>query len=439
MHLTTRNVNTAFRELVAVFDRGARAANGRTHATNADNTYSWGNVVRRPSRNGDVLMIDEPVTVTYTHPRERVLFNAARDANPFFHLYEALWMLAGRNDAAPVAYYAKQMAEYSDDGETLNGAYGRRWRKASTVYDAPAEARYGQSTCVVDQLNVIVNHLKADPTSRRAVLQMWNVEDDLLKIGGRSQCVICKGSRLMVHGTERDPGPDSPLTKSKCVTCSGRGWTDWSASKDVCCNLSVMFSLREGTEPSRTKSSVHPELGPLPIADTFLDMTVTNRSNDLVWGMLGANYVHFTFLQEYMAARLGVEVGRYHHFTNNLHAYSWNWKPDEWLAPPTVVDNYIYGPDAYSPLQTVPLVRDPEAFERELPLVVETCWGYPGRNEELPPTLSEPFLQDVAVPAFGAFANHKAGDYALAAEVARQIKADDWRLACAAWLERRRK
>jgi hypothetical protein len=38
-------------------------------------------------------------------------------------------------------------------------------------------------------------------------------------------------------------------------------------------------------------------------------MTVTNRSNDLCWGMLGANYVHFTILQEYLAARLGV-VGR---------------------------------------------------------------------------------------------------------------------------------
>ena len=103
-----------------------------------------------------------------------VLFNSARDCNPWFHLYESLWMLAGRNDVASIAYYAKNMANYSDDGKTLNGAYGFRWRHM---------VARGQPWKGVDQLDILVNHLKADPTSRRAVLQMWNVEDDLLKIG----------------------------------------------------------------------------------------------------------------------------------------------------------------------------------------------------------------------------------------------------------------
>jgi hypothetical protein len=91
-------------------------------------------------------------------------------------------MLAGRNDVATVAYYAKQMREYSEDGKTLNGAYGYRWRnQLVNVYE------HGDPTWQhVDQLDVLVAHLKADPTSRRAVLQMWNVEDDLLKIGTRA-------------------------------------------------------------------------------------------------------------------------------------------------------------------------------------------------------------------------------------------------------------
>src|SRR5262249_11634251 len=149
---------------------------------------------------GTVLVIDEPVTITYTHPRERVLFNTVRDANPFFHLYEALWMLAGRNDVAPLSYYNSRMKEFSDDGKTLNGAYGYRWRNARgreygsgltiVMVDDPTLPTGKRPVCAdlsvgsCDQLDTLVNHLRADPTSRRAVLQMWNVEDDLLKIGG---------------------------------------------------------------------------------------------------------------------------------------------------------------------------------------------------------------------------------------------------------------
>jgi hypothetical protein len=49
------------------------------------------------SRMGKVLVVDHPVCTTYERPYERVLFNSERDANPFFHFMESLWMLAGRN------------------------------------------------------------------------------------------------------------------------------------------------------------------------------------------------------------------------------------------------------------------------------------------------------------------------------------------------------
>ena len=52
-------------------------------------------------------------------PCERVLLYPERNANPFFHLYESLWMLAGRNDVAGPARYAKNMNNYSDNGVTL--------------------------------------------------------------------------------------------------------------------------------------------------------------------------------------------------------------------------------------------------------------------------------------------------------------------------------
>lgn len=393
MHLIFHNVNDAFKGLVELFD--TQGFSGK-HCE----------IIRWPSRNGDVLMIDGPVTLTYTHPKERVLFNRSRDANPFFHLYEALWMLAGRNDVTSVAYYAKQMAEYSDDGKTLNGAYGYRWRYARPhgLKDHPTKYATVVPTAV-DQLDLLVAHLTADPTSRRAVLQMWNVEDDLLKVG---------------LGTEP---ADAQIT-----------------SKDVCCNLSVMFSLRPtdpilDAEHVKTEGSVATMRKPKPYA---LDMTVTNRSNDLVWGLLGANYVHFTTLQEYMAARLGCEVGKYHHFTNNLHVYTWNWKPKEWLADATG-----YGSNAYvtgkgnqfgsRSLTLVPLVQNPAVFEEELPRFVE--WYGQSRW----PTIKywkEPFLNDVAQPLLTAHDAYKNRE-TIALRYLENCRADDWRFAAEGWLRRR--
>lgn len=53
----------------------------------------------------------------------------------------------------------------------------------------------------------------------------------------------------------------------------------------------------------------------------YLDMHVCNRSNDLIWGALGSNIVHFTMLQEVMAAAIGQDIGQYYVTTNNLHIY----------------------------------------------------------------------------------------------------------------------
>lgn len=391
MHLHTRNVNTAFHELVSLFANDDYAVNGEFE----------GGIVKKQSRNGPVLMIDEPVLVTYSHPRERVLFNAARDCNPFFHLYEAFWMIAGRNDVAPLVYYAKNMANYSDDGVTLNGAYGYRWRH-STIPGYIREPGYANLPEGVDQLNLLVEHLKADPSSRRAVLQMWNVEDDLLKIGKPMGNI------------------DSRLTTT--------------GSKDVCCNLSVMFSIREIPEKMNDVGD------PIHYEHLVLDMTVTNRSNDMIWGMLGANYVHFTFLQEYIAARLGVEVGVYNHFTNNLHVYESNWKPEEWLKSQGTVGDPYWDTDYENVKDWKPysLVKDPATFEREVVEFVDI--NAKGTTDPYFKSYwKEPFLRDVAQPMLYAFHFHKIKDHAGATYRAKEIKADDWRISCVDWLKRREK
>lgn len=117
--------------------------------------------VQRDSRNGPVL-IGPIVTTVYTHPCERVIFHPVRDANPFFHLYECLWMMAGRNDVAGPARYAKNMVNYSDDGKTFHGAYGYRWRHQFNF----------------DQLKHIAETLQKNPDDRRCILQMWDATID---------------------------------------------------------------------------------------------------------------------------------------------------------------------------------------------------------------------------------------------------------------------
>ena len=42
------------------------------------------------TRAGDALVARKPVTIHYRHPKQHVLLNRIRDANPFFHLMEAM-------------------------------------------------------------------------------------------------------------------------------------------------------------------------------------------------------------------------------------------------------------------------------------------------------------------------------------------------------------
>lgn len=120
---------------------------------------------RSPSRAGEVIVAPTPVTTIYRKPMERVLFSPTRDANPFFHLIEALWMLAGKQDVATLAHYVRRMSDFSDDGITFHGAYGHRW--------------LNRPHPPFNQLSIVIELLKKHPQSRRAVIQIWDYQSDL--------------------------------------------------------------------------------------------------------------------------------------------------------------------------------------------------------------------------------------------------------------------
>lgn len=429
MHLKFRNVNDAFQGLVQMFHSRElyHGSDWRLHGNPAP-------IREAESRNGPVLVIEEPVIITYAKPRERVLFHRGRDCNPFFHLYEALWMLAGREDVKPLVYYTSQIGQFSDDGRTFNGAYGRRWRGAGGVPQQLGPGRMYRPG--IDQLDRLVKHLRAFPESRRAVLSMWNVEQDLLKIG-TGLCPTCEGEWTKEKAERLDESGD------KCPNCAGdpaKVYIKEDISKDVCCNLSVMFSLRES--PEQKGSMLHP-------VTRLLDMTVTNRSNDLVWGALGANVVHFSILQEYIAGKLGVGVGVYNQISNNLHVYRERFDPvsavwmEDWAEDREAPDPYTEGvavADAndWGADFSVPCLDcQPKVFDQELIDFVEVHNGGEATLNRPVSQWGSPWLNNVAHPMMMAFHNYKQKEYPTAFDWVEQIHANDWRLAARNWLQKR--
>lgn len=111
-----------------------------------------GTVWARDSRNGTVFEFNAPVTSVYRHPEECVLFDPQRDANPFFHLFEFLWIVAGRSDVRFLQHFVRRMSDYSDDGKTFHGSYGRRLEGA---------------------IELCINRLRKNPDDRRAVAPIY--------------------------------------------------------------------------------------------------------------------------------------------------------------------------------------------------------------------------------------------------------------------------
>lgn len=289
------------------------------------------------SRNGPVLSIPNPTMFSLNNPLLRVITDPQRDANPFFHAMEFVWMMAGSNDITWIAQFNKRMMEFSDDHVTQHGAYGYRWR----------------NHWMMDQIRTAIKMLNHNPQDRRVVVSMWDPDNDLNHKG-----------------------------------------------VDIPCNTQLMFRVVNGR----------------------LNMLVTNRSNDLIWGAMGSNIVHFTMLQELVANATRIPIGKYTVVSNNLHIYKSIPSYDYYMGGAYQEDNvYNVGlnvVDTYIPLlQSGELYRD---FAQDCEALVDgessfiTYWmnnvGYPIHKAWFERTDSN--LEQIATP--------------------------DWRIACVEWVNRRR-
>ncbi|MCI1012635.1 thymidylate synthase [Herbaspirillum sp. C7C2] len=125
-----------------------------------------GTPVYEPSRAGEVINLGQAFfEINSNDPR--IPFLKGRGFNCSFAMVEAAWILLGSRELQPLLREIPSYGKYSDDGSTLNGAYGYRLRHY-----------FGK-----DQLDIAVQELKQDPNSRRVVLSLYGSQD--LGIGSK--------------------------------------------------------------------------------------------------------------------------------------------------------------------------------------------------------------------------------------------------------------
>lgn len=166
LNITARNVNDAFESAVWAF-----------HALDP---------IPESSRAGPVYRYPTPVCLEYERSNERVLFNSYRDANPFFHFMEGVWMLSGEDKVLWLSQFNDQIQAYSDDGYKLHGAYGKRW------------ARHFNH----DQIIGAIDHIRTLPNSRRVVIAMYDPNEDAF-LNYRGKDVPCNTHIYMAVRDER--------------------------------------------------------------------------------------------------------------------------------------------------------------------------------------------------------------------------------------------
>jgi thymidylate synthase len=92
------------------------------------------------------------VTLRLNDARNNVFVHSARGLSYRFMVAEWLWIAYGRDDVATIEKYNPYIAQFSDDGITFNGAYGR-----------PVKAQW----------NIVLENLAGDPYTRQAVIDIF--------------------------------------------------------------------------------------------------------------------------------------------------------------------------------------------------------------------------------------------------------------------------
>lgn len=185
------------------------------------------------------------VLVEIENPRERCYIIPHRYNNIFATIAETMWVLGGRDDIAFLRRYLKRAGDFSEDGITWSGAYGKRLQNW-----------YGINQ--IEELYKKATKNKFAVFSRRLVAVLYDPQRDL---------------------------------RDKLLDCPCNNWIQFIVTPEK-----------------------------------KLDMQVSLRANDIIWGFSGINQFEWSILQEIFARWLGVEVGKYYQFVGSFDLFSRHFK-----------------------------------------------------------------------------------------------------------------
>lgn len=103
------------------------------------------------------------------NPRDRIVYCPERAMNMAYAFGELTWYLSGDNDLSTMEYYSKFMKDCSDDGKTLNSAYGYR------IFTGK------HSLIPFNQWENVKRILSEDKDSRQAIIHLHTPNDKKTK------------------------------------------------------------------------------------------------------------------------------------------------------------------------------------------------------------------------------------------------------------------
>jgi thymidylate synthase len=270
------------------------------------------NGVTRTTRSLETVELNHPIIIKINNPLARLVTIKERNWNYVLPYAESLWIASGRNDMGMIGSYLKKMYDFSDDSISMRAAYGPRLRYFTGIpndyksdFDQKSIKVHVEKTLEVDQFSFVEKIFHRDPYTRQAIIAITDPAKDYFD-----------------------------------------GNYELKKTKDFPCTNNLQFIRR----------------------DNYLDLITHMRSNDFFWGASAVNIFNFTFIQEYFAAILSLQVGNYYHIVNNLHYYKDFQKKIETLASLTEYkdDHFDYKKDFSNLKQFDEKISRLEKFEDEL-------------------------------------------------------------------------
>ncbi len=328
-----------------------------------------------------------PVILEFVDPLKRLTFLKGRVINPFFQMAESLWIVDGRSDVKWLTDYNSNMGQFSDDGRHFNAPYGERLRSW--------------------------NKSNANNTPNGLAYQNGQHIEPLDQL-------------LDVY---RKIKADPDTRQAVAVIYNPLYDNADHETKDRPCNMILTFKLRNG----------------------MLDLNVFNRSNDIHWGVFGANMCQFSTILEMMAAWLGVKVGTYYQTTDSLHVYTEDYGATETdkilkanLGTGCPMDYYFGGSEPRMSFS----FDEMQMFRNQLHVVIDAsiqnCANGDDKLSDAGWNLAAYQVANVkddywrmVLQSMMAYTAHKAGKYYLMIDALRSMPMCSWKVSCLRFLSKR--